>query len=77
MLLREMITVCSENDMKHTYCVVTLYQVVYVVTTVLYRLQPLRGTVSVHLLWFFTVYPATTSLHILQTTVIISFPLFS
>ena len=35
MLLREMIVVYSENDTKHTYCVVTLYQVVYVVTTVL------------------------------------------
>ena len=34
-LWREMIIVYSENDTKHTYCVVTLYQVVYVVNTVL------------------------------------------
>jgi len=34
-LWREMITVYSENGTKHTYCVVTLYQVVYIVTTVL------------------------------------------
>jgi hypothetical protein len=32
-LFREMIVVYCENNTKYMYCVLTLYQVVYIVTT--------------------------------------------